>query len=83
MTTRLLSKKEQQALIELGRRITKIVKEDMNYPSFDAFSLEHYDIIGKATIYQISEGKRDMKLSTYLRLYKALNKKPEELIKGL
>jgi hypothetical protein len=51
------------------------------YKSLDAFSLEYHDLIAKPTLYQICDGKRDMKISTLLRLAKALEVDIESLLK--
>ena len=48
-----------------------------------AFSLEHYDLVTKATLYQICDGQRDMKLSTLRGLAAALRMSPDRLIAGL
>jgi hypothetical protein len=83
MPTKKLTKQEKSFLIDLGKRVESIIKQDMKYSSHDAFSLEHHESIGKATVYQICDGKRDMKLTTLLRLCRALDVAPEDLIKDL
>ena len=54
------------------KEIEKIILEDMRYKSLDAFSLENHDLIAKPTLYQICQGKRDMKITTLMDLAKAL-----------
>jgi hypothetical protein len=73
MVTRALDKGEKTKLIKLGERIRDIILIEKGYKSLDAFSLEFSDLIAKPTLYQICDGKRDMKLSTLLRLSKALD----------
>ncbi len=83
MPTKKLTKQEKSFFIDLGKRVENIIKGKMKYSSYDAFSLEHHGEIGKVTLYQICEGKRDMKVSTLLRLSKTQEVSPEELIKDL
>lgn len=83
MPTRKLSKTERRALEALGQRIQKIILEDRGYRSLDAFSLEYHDQITKPTLYQVCEGKRDMKFSTLLGLAKALGISLDRLVKDL
>jgi predicted transcriptional regulator len=72
MATRKIKKDDQAFLKKLGKKIEKIILEDMNYSSLDAFSIEHHDLIAKPTLYQICQGKRDMKISTLRGLAAAL-----------
>jgi hypothetical protein len=83
MTTKQLRKSDKQFLAELGDRVKRIILRDMGYCSLDAFSLEHHDLIAKPTLYQIADGKRDMKLSTLRRLADTLGISLKELISGL
>lgn len=83
MPTKKLKKAERLVLEELGKRIKKIILVDKDYQSLDAFSLEHHDSIAKPTLYQICDGKRDMKLSTLMGLCRALDVPLEQLVKDL
>ncbi len=74
---------DQKFFIELGGRIRKTIIIDLKYPSLDAFSLEYHDLISKPTLYQISNGKRDMKISTLRRLAETLGISIQELIQDL
>ena len=83
MATKRLRKSDKQFLADLGERIKKKILKDRGYGSLDAFSLEHHDLIAKPTLYQIADGRRDMKISTLRRLAETLEISLEELIKGL
>lgn len=72
MVTRKIKKDDRYFLKKLGNKIKKIILDEKNYSSLDAFSLEHHDKITKPTLYQICEGKRDMKISTLRGLASAL-----------
>lgn len=83
MATPKISKSDKLYLEKLGKRVRKLILEDMGFQSLDAFSLQHHDLVTKATLYQICDGKRDMKISTLRGLAKALKTNPEKLIAGL
>jgi hypothetical protein len=83
MPTNKLSKSDQIFLKNLGQRVRKIILTDKGYSSLDAFSLEYYDVIAKPTLYQLCDGKRDMKLSTLRSLSKAIGLSIEDLLAGL
>ena len=83
MPTKKLSRLDKTYLEKLGKKIRKIILVDLKYSSLDAFALEHHDQITKPSLYQICDGKRDMKLSTLRGLSKALAISLEELIKEL
>lgn len=72
MVTRKLKREDRDFLKRLGEKIRHIILEEKGYRSLDAFALEHYEIIAKPTLYQICEGKRDMKISTLQCLCQAL-----------
>ncbi len=72
MVTRKLRSDDKAFLKKLGKKIEKIILEEKGYRSLDAFALEYYDLIAKPTLYQICDGKRDMKISTFRRLAEAL-----------
>lgn len=83
MVTKRLRKSDHDFLKELGKRVSMIILKEKKYSSFDAFALEFYDKITKPTLYQIAEGKRDMKISTLRRLAEVLDISLERLISGL
>lgn len=83
MPTKRLSKEDKKRIKELGRRIEKIILKDQGYKSLDAFSLEFHEEITKPTLYQLCEGKRDMKFSTLLGLSRALGIKLEDLVRDV
>lgn len=83
MPTKRLNSADRRALEKLGKRIEKIILKDRAFKSLDAFSLQFHDEITKPTLYQLCEGKRDMKLSTLLGLSRALEIPASELLKGL
>ena len=68
MATKRLKKEDRERIKALGKRIEKIILKEKGYKSLDAFSLEFHDEITKPTLYQLCEGKRDMKFSTLLGL---------------
>lgn len=81
--TRKLRKSEQIYITALGQRVRRIILQDRGYSSLDAFSLEYHDEIAKGTLYDLCDGKRDLKLSTLLGLCRALNISLDQLLKGL
>ena len=81
--TNKLTKAEKAFLSRLGDKVRKKILEDGGYNSLDAFSLEYHDKIAKPTLYQICEGKRDMKLSTLLRLADSLDMTIQELLEKI
>jgi len=81
MTTKKLQKNDRIYLQRLGEKIRKIILVDLGYSSLDAFALEHHDLIAKPTLYQVCDGKRDMKLSTLRSLASALNISLDALIR--
>lgn len=83
MVTRKLRPQDRDFLKRLGKRIERIIIEERGYSSLDAFSIECNDLIAKPTLYQICQGKRDMKLSTLRGLAAALEVSAAELIAEL
>jgi len=83
MATKKLRRSDKQFLAAFGGRVRDIILKKRGYGSLDAFSLEHHDLIAKPTLYQIADGKRDMKISTLRRLAETLEISLEDLIKGL
>lgn len=83
MATKRLKKEDRERIRALGKRIEKIILKEKGYKSLDAFSLEFHDEIAKPTLYQLCDGKRDMKFSTLLGLSRALEIKLEDLLKGI
>lgn len=82
MVTRKLRADDRAFLKRLGKRIEKIIIEERGYSSLDAFSLEFHELIAKPTLYQVCQGKRDMKVSTLRGLAEALDLSLVELIKS-
>lgn len=83
MPTKKLSRSDKLFYEKLGQRVRNIILTDKGYASLDAFSLEHHDAIAKPTLYQLCDGKRDMKISTLRGLAKALGISLEKLIGGI
>jgi hypothetical protein len=83
MATKRLIRADKQTLAKLGKRIETLILKERGYKSLDAFSLEFHDEITKPTLYQLCEGKRDMKLSTLMGLSRALEVPMDELLIGL
>lgn len=67
----------------LGRKIKKIILKEMGYSSLDAFHLEHHDLIAKPTLYDLCEARRDVRMSTFFGLCRALGISPLELLKDI
>lgn len=72
MATRKLKSTHKAFLRKLGAKVRRMILEERRYSSLDAFWLEHGDKVAKPTLYQLCEGKRDMKVSTLLGLCEAL-----------
>lgn len=83
MVTRALASSDKAFLERLGRKVRKIILTDRGYTSLDAFALEHHDLIAKPTLYQLCDGRRDMKVSTLRGLARALGITIQELLKDL
>ena len=83
MVTKKLGKTEKAYLKSLGKKIRKIIIEDLGYSSLDAFSAEFHDYVARPTLYQICDGKRDMKLSTLLALSISIGINIEDLLSDL
>ncbi len=83
MASRNIPREHKRALKQLGRKLKKIILTDRKYSSLDAFYLENHDIIAKATFYDLCEGRRDMRMSTFIGLCRALEISPFELMKDL
>ena len=83
MPKKTIKKTDQKALQLLSIKVKKIILQDLEYPSLDAFALEHHDNISKKTLYAICDGKRDMQFSTLLGLARALEINPSDLLTGL
>lgn len=80
MPTKRLGKEDKKSLKILGEKIAQLILEKKKYKSLDAFSLEFHDNLTKPTLYQICDGKRDMKLSTLFGLCRALGIHPSDLL---
>lgn len=72
MPTRKINSEEKAFLKKLGKKIEQIILKEKKYRSLDSFALEFSDLIAKPTLYQICQGKRDMKVTTMRRLAIAL-----------
>ena len=83
MPTKKLSRNDKLFYEKLGQRVRRLILVEKGYSSLDAFALEFHDTIAKPTLYQLCDGKRDMKVSTLRGLAKALGMGLEELIKGV
>lgn len=83
MATKKLRSSDKEFYEKLGKRVARIILQEMKYRSLDAFALEHHEKIAKPTLYQVVEGKRDMKFSTMRRLAEALDRSVVKLIEGL
>jgi len=83
MPTKKLSKADRHAFEGLGKKIRALILKERGYKSLDAFALEFHDEITKPTLYELCEGKRDLKLSTLLGLSRALEVPVSELLKDL
>lgn len=83
MATKRLNRVDRRTLEALGKRIETIILKEKGYKSLDAFSLEFHEEIAKPTLYQLCDGKRDMKLSTLIGLGRALDIPISDLLKGL
>jgi len=81
--TRKLKKADKMYITALGQRVKRIILQERRYSSLDAFSLEYHDEIAKGTLYDLCDGKRDLKLSTLLGLCRALDITLDELTKDL
>lgn len=81
--TKKLTKADSIFLKRLGEKIRTLIVQEKGYSSLDAFALEHHDNIAKGTLYEICEGKRDMKISTLRGLCRALDLTLEGLIRGI
>lgn len=80
MPTKKLSKSDRLFYERLGKKVRRKILEEMGYASLDAFALEYFDLVAKPTLYQVCDGKRDMKLSTLRRLAEALGISLVELV---
>lgn len=83
MATKRLNRADRRTLEALGKKIETIILKEKGYKSLDSFSLEFHEEIAKPTLYQLCEGKRDMKLSTLMGLSRALNIPVSDLLKDL
>lgn len=83
MATRKLKSTHKAFLRKLGNKVKHLILKERGYSSLDAFWLEHGDKIAKPTLYQLCEGKRDMKTSTLLGLCEALGITLSDLISDL
>lgn len=79
MVTRKLKSSEKAYLKRLGKKVSKIILQERGYSSLDAFWLEN-DTVPKGTLYEICNGTRDFKITTFLRLASVLGMKPTELL---
>ena len=83
MPTKRLSRADRRTLEALGKRIEAIILKEKGYKSLDAFSLACHDGVAKPTLYQLCEGKRDMKLSTLMGLSRVQDISLSDLLKDL
>lgn len=83
MGSRRIPQVHRKAMRTLGRKIKKIILKEMGYSSLDAFHLEHHDLIAKPTLYDLCEGRRDVRMSTFFGLCRALEISPLELLKDI
>ena len=83
MPTKKLNRADRRTLETLGKRIESIILKEKGYKSLDAFSLAFHEEIAKPTLYELCDGRRDMKLSTLLGLSRALDLTVADLLKGL
>lgn len=80
MVTRKIRRTDKEFLTHLGQRIRHIILKERGFSSLDAFALEYHDLITKPTLYQICDGKRDMKITTLLGLGRALDMSINDLL---
>lgn len=80
MPSRRLGADTRALLKHLGAKIRRIILEELGYKSLDAFSLEHHEQVTKPTLYEVCDGKRDMKISTLMGLAAALDTTIQELL---
>ena len=83
MVTKKINRADRRTLEALGKRIETIILKEKGYKSLDAFSLDFHEEIAKPTLYQLCDGKRDMKLSTLFGLSRALDVPISDLLKDL
>ena len=80
MATKRLKRADRQTLVALGKRIEAMILKERGYKSLDAFALEFHDEVTKPTLYQLCDGKRDMKISTLIGLARALDVPVSDLL---
>jgi len=83
MPTKKLKRSDKLFFEKLGKKVRKIILAERGYASLDAFALEYHDLIAKPTLYQLCDGKRDLKVSTLRRLAEALGMSFQELVEGV
>jgi hypothetical protein len=83
MPTKKLNRSDKLFYEKLGQRVRKIILTERKYSSLGAFALEYHDLIAKPTLYQLCDGKRDLKMSTLRGLAKALGMTLQDLVAGL
>jgi len=83
MPTKKLNRSDKLFYEKLGHRVRKIILVEKKYSSLDAFTLEFHDLIAKPTLYQLCDGKRDLKVSTLRGLAKALGTTLQDLLADL
>lgn len=80
MSKRIIPRLHKRALKQLGKKLKKVILKDRKYSSLDAFYLENHDLIAKPTLYDLCEGRRDMRMSTFFGLCRALEISPFDLL---
>jgi DNA-binding Xre family transcriptional regulator len=80
LAKRRIPQQYRRALKQLGKKLKKVILKDRKYSSLDAFHLENHDVIAKPTLYDLCEGRRDMRLSTLFGLCRALEISPYDLL---
>jgi DNA-binding Xre family transcriptional regulator len=83
LASRKIPREHRRALKVLGRKLRKIILKQRGYSSLDAFANEYHDVIAKPTLYDLCEGRRDMRMSTFFGLCRALDVSPSELIRDI
>ena len=83
LASRKIPKQHRKALKQLGRKLQKIILDERRYSSLDAFANEFHDVIAKPTLYDLCAGRRDMRMSTFFGLCRALEISPYELIRDI
>jgi hypothetical protein len=83
LASRKIPREHKKALKTLGRKLKNIILKKRGYSSLDAFANEYHDLIAKPTLYDLCAGRRDMRMSTFFGLCRALDISPYELIRDI